>query len=62
MIARAFELGTDMWLRLGFFGLSGKFDLVCLYHNFFERKLRIYLAEVEGVDIKTTAFWVAKNA
>jgi len=51
MIARAYELYTDTWLRLGFFGLSGEIDFVCLYHNFFERKLCIYPAKADGPDI-----------
>jgi hypothetical protein len=51
MIVRAFELDTYTWLRLGVFKLTRDIDIVCLYDNFFERKLPIYLAEAKGVDI-----------
>jgi hypothetical protein len=51
MIVRAFKLDTDTWRRVGFSKLTRDIDLVCLYDNFFERKLPIYLAEAQGVDI-----------
>jgi len=50
-IARAFELDTYTWPRLGVSKLTRDIDLVCLYDNFLEKKVTVYLAEAKGVDI-----------
>jgi hypothetical protein len=51
MIATAYELGIERWIRLGFSKLPQHIDLFRLYEAYFERKLHSYLREMEWVDV-----------
>jgi hypothetical protein len=50
MIATAYELDIDMWVRLGFFTVPREIYLFSLYDKLVERKLHVYLT-VKRVDI-----------
>jgi len=55
MIARAYELDIERWLRLGIFKLSWDIHVFHLYEKYFERNLHSYLKEKKRVEITNSS-------